>query len=177
MGKFRTVCRKVSIHRSLLLPPDTKDRFINTVNNAVNYNREIVVKSNLFISTFFLSLLHESIPFDPSIFTQVLFTSIYQLMVGNEISNTSIISPALKALLVEKYTQFTQRFPNYNVHLFNGNIALSHMLSSTTTQQASHLRNFFIESFYARYQKHLELRMRLILPVSTFSSFFFLVFL
>ncbi|ORX51199.1 hypothetical protein DM01DRAFT_1375471 [Hesseltinella vesiculosa] len=66
---------------------------VNAVATLARHNRDITIMSHLFIRHYVTTILNRpSLVIPPAMFTQIFFTSVFQLLMGNQITNKKVMS-------------------------------------------------------------------------------------
>ncbi len=130
--------------------------------SACEYVRNVVLRSQLFVNFYIISLIKEDSPIPHAIFQQNFWYSIIQLVRNQSVTN----SKSLLHGLLDCWNSFRQRHPNI-IYQEKFDSGVSHCIAEASQQQQTTYNNHIVELFESRICKYIFYKTQNVFVVST----------
>ncbi|CAO3609169.1 unnamed protein product [Cunninghamella blakesleeana] len=167
-GKNIKVTRKIGLEALLNLNQNDSNTLINSINEVVSYVRDIIIKSHLFINYYIYYHLNTNQPISKVVFTQSFFHSVFQLIVGRQVTVNNTIKLAFSQELTQIFNMYTNNFNGTLVEPIHGHTIYGHIMATVTNDYATKFSNRIVEDFTQWLANYISLKLREYVQEPTF---------
>ncbi|CAO3642418.1 unnamed protein product [Cunninghamella blakesleeana] len=169
-GKTIKVTRKIGLEALLNLNQNDSNALINSINEVVSYVRDIIIKSHLFINYYIYYRLNTNQPISKVVFTQSFFHSVFQLIVGRQVTVNNTIKLAFSQELVQMFNMYTNEFNGTLVEPIHGHTIYGNIMTTVTNDYATKFSNRIVEDFTQWLANYISLKLREYVQDPTFKK-------
>jgi hypothetical protein len=113
-------------------------------------------------------------PVPRQLFTQHFFYGVFQLVIGDQFSNTRLFDQTLRNSINNSFNNFIREHPTARCHKLtspaarNQAVGFAEILTSTAVTCSTSFTNHVVENFDEFYIRYLKTRLLRLIPVSTY---------
>ncbi|CAO3633625.1 unnamed protein product [Cunninghamella blakesleeana] len=159
-GKTIKVTRKIGLEALLNLNQNDSNTLVNSINVVVSYVRDIIIESHLFINYYIYYHLNTNQPISKVVFTQSFFHSVFQLIVGRQVTVNNTIKLAFSQELTQIFNMYTNDFNGTLVEPIHGHTIYGHIMATVTNDYATKFSNRIVEDFTQWLANYISLKLR-----------------
>ncbi|KAI8071093.1 hypothetical protein BC940DRAFT_178544 [Gongronella butleri] len=143
------------------IPENDQAAILHAIGHVVHYNRCLVIHAMAFVRFYLTAILESGVHVPRALFSPAFFIGVFQLLAGDEWTNTKIFEGAQRDTLFYIFAQFRQSFP----HIIMGKIPsssgrpasrFSNITDYTAIELAASIKNHVVEDFAGFYISYLQ---------------------